>query len=49
MPPYHYDTDVGIQEIKNDWRLSDEEIATVVNWVPGRQQVSARGLLRASA
>lgn len=33
MPPYHYDTDVGIQEIKNDWRLSDEEIGTIVAWV----------------
>jgi mono/diheme cytochrome c family protein len=33
MPPYHYDTEVGIQDIKNDWRLSDEEIATVVSWV----------------
>lgn len=32
MPPYHYDTDVGIQEIKNDWRLSDEEIGTIVAW-----------------
>ncbi len=33
MPPYHYDTDVGIQEIKNDWRLSDAEIATIAAWV----------------
>ena len=33
MPPYHYDTGVGIQELKNDWRLSDEEIETIVSWV----------------
>ncbi len=33
MPPYHLDTGVGIQAIKNDWRLSDEEIATIVAWV----------------
>ncbi|MEX2581676.1 MAG: cytochrome c [Gemmatimonadota bacterium] len=33
MPPYHYDTDVGIQDLKYDKRLSDEEIATIVNWV----------------
>jgi len=33
MPPYHYDTDVGIQEIKNDWRLADEEIRTILAWV----------------
>lgn len=35
MPPYHYDTDVGIQELQEDWRLSDEDIATVVAWVDG--------------
>ena len=33
MPPYHYDTDVGIQELYNDWRLSDEDIQTIVSWV----------------
>ncbi|MCH7825165.1 MAG: cytochrome c [Acidobacteria bacterium] len=33
MPPYHLDTGVGIQAIKNDWRLSEEEIATIVAWV----------------
>jgi len=33
MPPYHYDTDVGIQELYNDWRLSDEDINTIVAWV----------------
>ena len=32
MPPYHYDTEVGIQDIKNDWRLSEEAIRTVVAW-----------------
>ena len=33
MPPYHYDTDVGIQELEGDWRLSEEDIHTVVAWV----------------
>jgi hypothetical protein len=33
MPPYHYDTHVGIQQIKNDWRLSEEEIRTIAEWV----------------
>ncbi|MEQ1855086.1 MAG: hypothetical protein ABL963_01385 [Longimicrobiales bacterium] len=33
MPPYYYDNDIGIQELEHDWRLSNEEIATVVAWV----------------
>jgi mono/diheme cytochrome c family protein len=33
MPPYHYDTDVGIQALQHDKRLSEEEIATIANWV----------------
>lgn len=33
MPPYHYDTHVGIQELQHDKRLSEEEIATIANWV----------------
>src|SRR5690606_28115362 len=33
MPPYQYDTDVGIQELKNDWRMSPEEIRTIADWV----------------
>ncbi len=33
MPPYYYDTDVGIQELQQDWRLSQEDINTVVAWV----------------
>jgi mono/diheme cytochrome c family protein len=33
MPPYHYDTQVGIQQLKNDWRLSDSEIRTISEWV----------------
>ncbi|MEQ1857775.1 MAG: cytochrome c [Longimicrobiales bacterium] len=33
MPPYHYDTDVGIQELQGDWRLSNEDIQTIVSWV----------------
>jgi len=33
MPPYHYDTDVGIQELKYDRRLTREEIGTISRWV----------------
>lgn len=33
MPPYHYDTDVGIQELKEDGRLTGEEIQTIVSWI----------------
>jgi hypothetical protein len=33
MPPYYYDNDIGIQELKHDWRLSQEDINTVVDWV----------------
>ena len=33
MPPYSYDRNVGIQELQHDWRLSDEDISTVVAWV----------------
>jgi mono/diheme cytochrome c family protein len=33
MPPYYYDNDIGIQDLQHDWRLSDEDIATVVAWV----------------
>jgi mono/diheme cytochrome c family protein len=33
MPPYHYDSDVGIQELDGDWRLSQEDIHTVLAWV----------------
>ena len=33
MPPYHYDVDVGIQELKHDRRLSAEQIATIAAWV----------------
>ena len=33
MPPYQYDKDIGIQELQNDWRMSQEDIDTVVAWV----------------
>ena len=33
MPPYAYDTDMGIQDLKSDWRLSEEAINTIVSWV----------------
>jgi mono/diheme cytochrome c family protein len=33
MPPYAYDRHVGIQDLQEDWRLTDEEISTIVAWV----------------
>jgi hypothetical protein len=33
MPPYHYDTDVGIQDLKYDPRLSEDDIETIEAWV----------------
>jgi hypothetical protein len=33
MPPYRYDRDVGIQELKHDLRMSNEEIDTIARWV----------------
>jgi mono/diheme cytochrome c family protein len=33
MPPYHYDTHVGIQELKHDARLTEEQIRTISSWV----------------
>lgn len=33
MPPYAYDHGIGIQNLQGDWRLSQEEIDTVVAWV----------------
>ena len=33
MPPWYIDKNVGIQHFKNDVSLSDEEIATIVQWV----------------
>lgn len=32
MPPYAYDTDVGIQDLQEDWRLSSQDIHTIVAW-----------------
>jgi hypothetical protein len=33
MPPWHIDRTAGIQHFKNDRSLSDDEIATIVQWV----------------
>ncbi len=33
MPPYAYDHGIGIQELEGDWRLSWEDIDTLVAWV----------------
>lgn len=33
MPPYQYDTDYGVQDLKYDPRLSEDEIETISQWV----------------
>jgi mono/diheme cytochrome c family protein len=33
MPPYHYDTGIGIQELKHDGRLTEAQVQTIVSWV----------------
>ena len=33
MPPWPIDKTVGIQDFKNDWSLTNEEIATIERWV----------------
>jgi hypothetical protein len=38
MPPWHLDKTVGIQDFKDDFSLSDDEIATIVGWVDAGAQ-----------
>jgi len=38
MPPYAYDHGIGIQDLQGDWRLSQEDIDTVVAWVNNGSQ-----------
>jgi hypothetical protein len=33
MPPWHYDKTVGVQKLKGDISLTDEQIATIAAWV----------------
>jgi mono/diheme cytochrome c family protein len=33
MPPWHIDRTVGVQQFKNDPSLTDEQIATITEWV----------------
>ena len=32
MPPWYIEKDIGIQEFKDDWSLSDAEIDTIARW-----------------
>ncbi len=32
MPPWYIEKDIGIQKFKEDWSLSDTEIATIARW-----------------
>jgi hypothetical protein len=33
MPPYQYDAHVGVQELRDDWRMEQADIDTIVKWV----------------
>jgi len=33
MPPYAYDQHIGLQDLKGDWRMAQEEVETIVAWV----------------
>ena len=33
MPPYAYDHGIGIQDLQGDWRLTQKDIDTIVEWV----------------
>ena len=33
MPPYSYDHGIGVQDLQGDWRLDQEDIDAVVQWV----------------
>jgi len=35
MPPWYIDKNVGVRHFKNDVSLTDQEIATIVQWVDG--------------
>ena len=32
MPPWYIEKNIGIQRFKDDWSLSDDEIATIARW-----------------
>ena len=33
MPPYAYDHGIGIQDLQGDWRLAQQDIDSIVEWV----------------
>jgi hypothetical protein len=43
MPPWYIDKNVGIHNFRNDVSLSDQEIATIVNWVDSGAPKGAPG------
>ena len=36
MPPWYIEKNIGIQRFKDDWSLSDAEIATIARWADNR-------------
>ncbi len=48
MPPFFIDKSVGVQGFKDDRSLSDDQIATIVNWVDNGAPEGDAGLLPAA-
>ena len=49
MPPYAYDQHIGIQELEGDWRLAQEEIDTIVEWVNQGSPLGATDIIPPAA
>jgi len=49
MPPYAYDQHIGIQELEGDWRLAQEEIDTIVEWVTQGSPLGATDIIPPAA
>ena len=45
MPPYAYDHGIGIQDLLGDWRLAQEDIDAVVDWVNAGAPYGDRGIV----
>ena len=45
MPPYAYDHGIGLQDLQGDWRLSQEDIDTIVEWVDTGSEYGDRDVI----
>src|SRR3954452_15080544 len=47
MPLWHIDRSVGVQKFKNDMSLTDDQVATIVEWVDGLDLEGSQGDFKA--